>query len=193
MVNLLPASYRRQQILRRRITEWCSIVAIVMLAGAIWHWYELREHRLLAQQLEMLSREHAPTQTMLKQVVQMRKQLEDLQHQEAVSKVLEHQRNALRLLGVISESAEKTHGKLRVTKLDLTDFQHLGPSAGPEVAGQPASGVVFSGVSLDNPAVAELLTGLKESGIFSRVELLSIKEREDKTASLHDYEVRCEF
>ena len=52
---------------------------------------------------------------------------------------------------------------------------------------------MLAGVSLDNPAVAELLDGLQDSGIFSRVELLTLKEREDSDVSLRDYEVRCEF
>jgi hypothetical protein len=53
--------------------------------------------------------------------------------------------------------------------------------------------MLLSGVSLDNPAVAELIDGLDNSGVFSRVELTTLKEREDKDVSLRDYEVRCEF
>jgi hypothetical protein len=41
--------------------------------------------------------------------------------------------------------------------------------------------------------VGELLDGLQDSGIFSRVELLTLKERQDADASLRDYEIRCEF
>ncbi len=190
MVNLLPVSYRRQQIVRRRAVQWCSVVAAVLVFGAAWHWWELREHRQLAEQLEMMSREHAPTQTMLKQVVEMRKQLEELDQQEKVAAELEQQRNALKLIGVVSQSAEMTKGRLRVTKLELTDFQRIGATGGQ---GGVASGLLLSGVSLDNPSVAELLTGLKKSGLFSRVELSTIKERENTTTALRDYEVRCEF
>ena len=48
-------------------------------------------------------------------------------------------------------------------------------------------------MSLDNPAVAELFDGLQKSGVFRRVELVTLKEREDKDAALRDYEIRCEF
>ena len=54
-------------------------------------------------------------------------------------------------------------------------------------------GLTVNGVSLDNPAVAELLDGLQKSGVFRRVELVTLKEREDKEAALRDYEMRCEF
>jgi Tfp pilus assembly protein PilN len=165
----------------------------VLVVGSAWHWYESREYALLAQQLEVLSREHAPTQTMLKQLVDMRQKLDELQQQETVAKELEHQRSALALLGAISKTAQRTKGRLRVTKLDLTDFQHTGPAGAAAPAGAVPNGLLLTGVSLDNPAVTELLDGLQDSGMFSHVELLTCKERENNADSLRDYEVRCEF
>ncbi|HVT27019.1 MAG TPA: hypothetical protein VHE81_03270, partial [Lacipirellulaceae bacterium] len=88
MINLLPQSFQRQQILRRRIIQWSSIISVVLVTGWCWHWNEMREDRLLARQLDTLTREHAPAQAMLKQLVQMRQQLVELQRQEAVAKEL---------------------------------------------------------------------------------------------------------
>src|SRR6187399_1717694 len=78
-INLLPQSFRRQQILRKRLMQWASIISAMLVTGWGWHWYEMREDRQLTQQLETLSREHAPTQTMLKQLMEMRQQLKELQ------------------------------------------------------------------------------------------------------------------
>jgi len=191
-INLLPVLYLRQQVVRRRAVQWSSFMCVVLVSGWAWHWYETREDRTLAQQLEVLEREHAPTQRMIQQLVDMRAKLEQLQQQEAVARELEHQRGALTLLGVVSETARQTGGRLRLTKLELTDFQHVGPASNPAgVTG--GAGLMLSGVSLDNPAVVELLDGLQDSGIFSRVELLAAKERQEAEVSLRDYEVRCEF
>jgi Tfp pilus assembly protein PilN len=191
-INLLPVSYLRHQLVRRRVTQWSAIVTGVLVVGGAWHWYESREYAHLTQRLEVLSREHAPTQTMLKQLVDMRQQLDELQQQETVAEELERQRSALALLGVISKTAQKTKGHLRVTKLELTNLQHTG--GGPAApAGSPPSGLLLAGVSLDNPAVTELLDGLQDSGLFSHVELVTCKERENSADSLRDYEVRCEF
>src|SRR4051794_37562368 len=82
MINLLPQSFRRQQVLRNRLFQWSTIISIVLVTGWGWHWYEMRENRQLIQQLETLSREHAPTQAMLKQLMEMRQQLVVLQQQE---------------------------------------------------------------------------------------------------------------
>jgi len=191
MLNLLPASFRRQEMLRRRVVQWSSLLSAVLVIGWAWHWYEMREYRELSQQLETLSREHAPTQKMLQQLVDMRQQLVDLQKQEAVAKELDSQRNALKLLSVISDAARKTKGRLRVIKLDLKDFQsgHAGTDAqNPE----HSTDLLLDGLSLDDGAVAEFLDQLQKSGIFSHVEP-AIKEREDKSAALREYQVQCGF
>ena len=197
MINLLPVSYRRQQVVRKRAIQWTSVVCAVVLIGWGWHWHERREVLALSQQLESLQREHAPTKTMLKQLVDMRHKLDELQQQETVARELEFHRNALTLLGVVSETAEATKGRVRVTNMELTGFQNMRVSHPDEVPNNTQTenpdGLVVRGVSLDNPAVAELLDGLQDSGMFSRVELLELKEREEGEVSLRDYEVRCEF
>jgi len=190
MINLLPPSFRREQILRRRIVQWASIISVVLATGWGWHWYEMLEDKKLTQQLDALSREHAPTQSMLKQLMEMRQQLVELQQQETLAQELDYQRNSLKLLGVISESARRTKGRLRINRFELNDFQ--GGSGENGAAGKPP-GLVLGGTSLDNLSVAEAVDGLKSSGLFNRVDLLTAKEREDKEALLREYEVRCEF
>jgi hypothetical protein len=96
-------------------------------------------------------------------------------------------------LGVVSQTARDTNGRLRVTKLDLSDFQKTSQSAEAGAADGRTSRLSLTGVALDNPAVAELLDGLQDSGLFGRVELLMMKEREDANGGLRDYEVKCEF
>jgi hypothetical protein len=150
----------------------------------------MREDRALAQQLEVLEREHAPTQRLIRQLADMRSKLEQLQQQEAIVAELEQRRDALTLLGVVSKTAQQTGGRLRLTKFELKNFQ---PAAANLAAAGDGDGLLLGGVSLDNPAVGELLDGLQDSGIFSRVELVVLKEREDASHSLRDYEIRCAF
>jgi hypothetical protein len=192
MLNLLPTSFRRQQMLRRRAIQWTSLMSAVLVFGWAWHWYEMREYRELSLQLETLSREHAPTQRMLQQLVQMRQQLVDLQKQEAVAKELDCQRNALKLLSVVSDAARKTQGRLRVTKLELNNFQSMQPRTDGQNAGS-STGLLVDGLSLDDRAVGDFLDELQKSGIFSHADPLAIKEREDKSASLREYQIQCGF
>lgn len=193
MINLLPVSFLRQQIVRKRATQWCAIISTVLTIGWGWHLFEHREQIGLFQQLESLQREHRPAKTMLKQLVEMRQQLDELQQQELVARELEHHRDALTLLGVISNTTQATKGRVRVTKVQLTNFQNLRTTSFGDERAKTDDGLVLTGVSLDNPAVAELVDGLSDSGVFSRVELVLSKERPNSEVSLRDYEVRCEF
>jgi Fimbrial assembly protein (PilN) len=193
MLNLLPRTYRRQQLIRKRAIQWCSLITVVLISAWTWHWFERREDRALIQQLEVLEREQAPTHIMLKQLVEMRSKLEELQQQETVARELEYQRSALALLGVISKAAQTTEGRLRVTKFELTGFQDIRQAEAPGSQEQANAGLLLSGVSLDNSAVAELFESLQDSGIFRRVELLATKERQGAEVSFRDYQVRCEF
>ena len=97
------------------------------------------------------------------------------------------------LPGRVGDAAKKTKGQLRVTKFELTDFQNANVPSGAAGTAPPPGGLKLTGIALDNPSVPELLESLQHSGIFSRVELLKLKEREDKDTSLRDFEVRCEF
>jgi hypothetical protein len=192
-INLLPRSLRRQQIIRRRVTQWCCIIFTVLVAGWILHWSDLRAQETLAQRFEVLAREHQPTQLMLRQLVDMRRELQELQQQEAIAIELEQQRNALTLLGVISQTAKNSNDRLRVTELTLTNFQkRIVQDESKSADGEPGS-LHIRGVSLDNSAVPELLAGLQDSGIFRWVELVGLRERQGEANSLRDYEIRCDF
>jgi hypothetical protein len=192
MINLLPVAYRRQQVLRRRAMQWSAAAVAVAAIGGGWHWLERREEVRLAQQLDSLEREHAPTKAMLAQLIDMRHQLDELQQQEVVAMELERQRNVLALLGVISDTAQASGGRVRVTGLEVKGFQNMHLSKPAEGQEQAFDGVVVRGVSLDNPAVADMLGGLQDSGMFSRVEW-QMKERAEGDISLRDYELRCEY
>jgi Tfp pilus assembly protein PilN len=193
MINLLPMSFRRRQMARKRAIQWMVVICCVLAAGWVSHLFKLREQTALAQQLDVLSREHRPTQTMLKQLVKMRQRLRNLQAEETIARELESQRNPLSILAVVSKTASVTKGRLRVTELELSDFQSTGQAAASKSSAASTSSLALAGEALDNPAVAELLDGLQDSGLFGRIELLMMKERKNGHGGLWDYQMKCEF
>jgi hypothetical protein len=192
-INLLPAFYQRQLVVRRRAFQWGIVLGVGLLLAAGVRWNDVRANHALSQRLELLTREHQPTQLMLKQLVNMRRELTELQQLEQTAEELEYQRPALSLLGALSDIGERTGGKLRITKLEITGLQQ------PTVANkldQPSTGgpgILLTGVSLDNPSVAKLVTGLGESGFFARTYLVKSTELGEEENSLREYQVRCEF
>lgn len=186
-INLLPPTLRRQQMVSRRAVQWSAVVCVVL--ATIWSagWFKLGEYHSLSQKLEILNREHRPGHAMLEELVSMRNTMSGLQREEAVATELEQQRHILTVLGLISQSAQQSDQKLRVTGLRVMDFQGAGSTA------SDSGVVILSGQSLDNPSVAELLDRLQHSGLFTNVELVSLNERRMDSVPYQDYEVRCEL
>lgn len=192
-INLLPTGYRRQLMLRRRAIQWGVAVCVVVLMIWAGRWYKMREFHALWQQWEVLAREYRPTQAMIREIESMREQLKELDRQEMVAKELDHQRHVLTLLGIVSEAAQQSQGKLRVTDLQVVDLQRVNPSRGHQSAVPQGGSLAVTGVSLDSPIVAELLDKLQYSGLFTSVELVLLKERKEEDATLHDFQVRCQL
>jgi hypothetical protein len=189
-VNLLPASFQRQIVIRRRIVQWSAVLVAGLTIGGLMRWRDVRIHDETSKRLDLLSREHQPTQTMLQQLVDMRRELDEMQQQENVAAELEYHRPALALLAILSDIGERTEGKLRITKLELTGLQT--PPAGSQ-DGQGAPNVLLTGHSLDNQSIAQLVSGLNDSGFFSMVELVNSTEMEMEGGLLREYQVRCEL
>jgi hypothetical protein len=122
----------------------------------------------------------------------MRRELEELQRLEQVAQQLEYQRPGLALLGILSEVGESTGGRLRVTKLEVTGLQSE-QTAEKGSQGKDAASVVVTGVALDNQSVAKLESGLWESGLFARVELVKSSESSADGSTLREYQIRCEL
>ena len=60
---------------------------------------------------------------MLHEITNMRQQIQQLQQHEAVAQELEHQRQVLPLLGIVSKAARQTNGKLRVLDCRAVELQ----------------------------------------------------------------------
>lgn len=196
VVNLLPPSYRRKHLLRRRAMQWGAALAAVLLVVWCGRWFEMREYNVLRLQLEAASREAQPAQVMLREITEMRKQIDELQEYEAVAQELEYQRQVLPVLGIVSRSARFSDGKLQVTQLAAEELQSLAPSsadAAPRDEKSTPGSIKLVGVALDNPAVAEFQERLVKSGMFADVKLIKSNERKNGVVALCDYEVSCEL
>jgi hypothetical protein len=192
-INLLPSSYQRQLLIRRRAVQWSAVMVSALVLSGMMRLSDVRHRAALSQQLDVLTREHEPTQQMLKQLVAMRAELKELEQLEHVARELEFQRPGLFLLGLLSQIGEQTGGRLRITKLELTGLQQSATARRSETAGAAGPGALITGLSLDNPSIARLQSGLAESGFFSRVELVKSTELEEDKGSLREYQLRCEL
>lgn len=192
-LNLLPFAYRRQWLIRRRGLQWTAILLVTLATIAAGRWYRSHEQQTLTRQLEAITREGRPSQTMLREIARMRSQIDRLQHHQTIAQELEQQRQVLALLGVISQAAQRTEGRLRVLDCRVVDLQSADVEAHPSESTPSFGTVTLTGVALDSPTVAEFHDVLLRSGLFADVKFIKSNERTGIGPALFDYEVRCEL
>jgi hypothetical protein len=192
-LNLLPTAYRRQRLARRCVLQWSAVLMAMLSIVFLNRWYKAGEYRMLSQQLEAQSRAGRPTQTMLREITGMRGQIDQLRSHQAIAQELEQQRQALALLAAVSEAAQKTGGRLRLTECRVVDLQAVSAATSAQDEVQPAGTVTLIGQALDGPSVAEFHDGLLRTGLFADVKLIKSNERVEGGTALYEYEVRCEL
>jgi hypothetical protein len=192
-INLLPAVYRRQALLRRRIAQWSLVLCTVLAATWAARWYKVGEYHTLSRQLEAVSREGRPAQAMLHEITEMRQRVQQLKRHQTIAQELDHQRYVLALLGAVSKAARQTNGRLHVVDCHVVDLQAAENNKEQEADAERHASVTLVGVSLDSPTVGEFEESLLRSGMFADVKLIKSNERADVGQELYDYEVRCEL
>lgn len=191
-INLLPASYRRQRLLRRRAIQWSIVLASTLTAIGVASWYKSHEYESLARQLAAVTRESRPARNMLREITTMRGQIDRLQEHQIIATELEQQRQVLALLNAVSQAAQQTEGRVRVIDCRVVDLQATEVAEHNDSAFHPGT-VTLVGVALDSPTVAEFHDGLIRSGLFADVKLIKSNEHSQQGTKLFDYEVRCEL
>lgn len=192
-LNLLPFAYRRQWLVRRRVLQWSAILVATLASIAVARWYREHELHALTRQLEAIFREGRPSQTMLREITRMRAQIDRLQHHQTIAQELEQQRQVLALLGIISQAAQRTEGRLRVLDCRVVDLQATEVEENQAEGAMSPGTVTLTGVALDSPTVAEFHDVLLRSGLFADVKFIKSNERADIGPAMFDYEVRCEL
>lgn len=192
-INLLPPVYRRQRLLRRRAIQWSVVLVSALSTLAVASWYKVHESHVLQRQLAAAERESRPSRNMLRQISSMRGQIEKLQQHQSIAQELEQQRQVLALLGVVSQAARQTQGRLRVIDCRVVDLQATEVAESRGEGSLRAGTVTVTGVALDSPAVAGFEQELMRSGLFADVKLIKSNERGQLGPELFDYEVRCEL
>ncbi|HEV3003167.1 MAG TPA: PilN domain-containing protein [Pirellulales bacterium] len=207
-VNMLPWSFRRDRLLRRRLRQWLvawALVAAVLAGGA---WIDWAACRTVREALEQKERSYEEVKQIRTEMAALRAIQKGLGNQQDLLGRLQAAPPPLLVVGLVSQSAEHCRGRVMVRHLV---YQHQGagpaaargapPAALPPVAVQTvlqsvrreAASLTLQGVGADNLAVAEFVVGLREAGVFERVDLKSAAESQSSSNAASVYQVECGF
>lgn len=209
-INLLPGHYRRRCLLRRRLRQWSIAWALVVLSLAVgWLDQQERWHAALAE-LEMHEQRYDEIRAVKSEIARLTSERQSLGKQQDLVSRLQQAPPPLLTLALVSASAAKCEGRVAVVRFaygEETSVAGTAPaapvgSAAPAtpggqapaaVAAQPAyrGRLTIDGIGADNVAIAEFVLGLRESGVFERVDLKSAAASTSRARNVTAYQLEC--
>jgi len=215
-LNLLPWRCRQRQMARLRLRQWLLPWGAALGAVAVLFLIQGSRHQAARARAEQLEEQCIPVDKLQEEIRGLRERAGALTRRESMLKPLEEPRPALTLLAMVSRSAEKCEGQLRVEKLVLRPAGEAGkaaaaPASVPALPG-PAGGdtkaaataplparpastslVTITGIALDNLAVARFVVSLRQTGAFDRVDLKSSEEKAPTGQHVCSYTIECAY
>jgi type IV pilus assembly protein PilN len=174
-INLLPfRSNRKKENIRRQLSVF--ILSLILTVIAIFGIY-----LFLSNQTDDLNNRIASTQTELakfekinREIEEIRKKLDNLNKKLAVIRELEISRyEPVRLMDTLSQVIIEK--RMWFTALDAkTDMVNI------------------SGIAMDDKTVADFMVRLEVSGLFSAVNLKTLRQVEIQKTSLKSFEIHCQ-
>ncbi len=174
-INLLPfRSTRKKENIRRQLSIFVLslILAVVAIFGV---------NLFLSSQIDDLGRRIATTQTELekyekinKEIEEIKKKLDNLNKKLAIIRELEANRyEPVRLMDTLSQVIIEK--RMWYTSLDMK-----------------ADLVNISGIAMDDKTVADFMLRLESSGLFSAVNLKTLKQVEVQKTTVKSFEIGCQ-
>ena len=181
-INLLPyRESRKKESILRQINIFLVvffIVFVILLYYSIW----------LGKKIDDLNTNIKNTKIMLtqaetksKKVDQIKKELEKLGHKTDVIKNIEMNRRApvLLLENMTKMVAEATSDNKPVKRLWFTDFEESGGK------------VNIKGIALDNKTIADFMSRLEDSKLYTNVNLKTITQQKVNKLNLKRFQIDC--
>lgn len=173
-INLLPfRTDRKKENVRRQVSLFLLSMALVLLVLFYYNWS-------LNSKIGKLNKNIATTNTELKkyneinkEIARIKKNLEILRKKMAVIAQLESDRHAPVVL-MDTMTQVLVSKRMWFTDLSVSD-----------------TAVDISGIALDEKTVADFMVRLQNSGLFSNVELRSVKRKKVEKSNLKSFQVVC--
>jgi len=205
-VNLLPFGYRRRDLFRARLVQWCLVwLACATVATGTW---QVKRSRYLSslRAMEAAQSRYLPLAELSRQRDAARKELDRLHAKGTILEQLRDEKPILTLMGVVSDSARKCKGRLFVNDLSFERHERRTETARPQSRkskgespppaakkAEPWATVTFKGDALDNLAIATFAAGLRDAGLFRRVELKSSVGKKASLPAVRSFVVECDI
>ena len=181
-INLLPyRESRKKESILRQINIFLGvffIVFVILVFYSIWLGNKIED---LNTKIENTKRLLTQAETQAKKVDQIKNELEKLGHKIDVIKNIEMNRRApvLLLENMTKMVAEADSDNKPVKRLWFTDFEESGGK------------VNIKGIALDNKTIADFMSRLEDSKLYTNVNLKTITQQKVNKLNLKRFQIDC--
>jgi type IV pilus assembly protein PilN len=175
-INLLPfRAARKKENIQRQITIFFLLLFLIMAALFYGNKFFTKKIDALNQEINNINQQLAMKMKAAKEVDQIKKDLDELENKTKVIKDIEKNRKKPVLL--LDAMTELVIAK----RMWFTNFSDV------------SNTVTIKGIAIDNKTVADFMTRLEKSSLFSTVNLDSLKKEVFKgTLSLKNFVITCQ-
>ena len=191
-INLLPyRAAQKKENIRRQISIF--VLAVIMLVGILLYYNMTLNNNIDALNAQIKNKKSmlAQVEKQAKKVDEIKKAFETLKQKTSVIKNLEANRKiSVQLLdnmttlvaekvSVSQTEASSDSDSKPVKRLWFTNFQENG------------NNINIQGIALDNKTIADFMTRLEGSALFTNVNLKAIKQQKINELNLKNFEIIC--
>ena len=173
-INLLPfRTERKKENVRRQVSLFLLSLVLVLLVLFYYNFSLNSKIGKLNKGIQTTNNELNKYNEINKEIARIKKNLEVLQKKMAVIEQLESDRYAPVIL-MDTMTQVLVSKRMWFTSLSVTD-----------------SAVDINGIALDEKTVADFMVRLQESGLFTNVELKSVKRQKVENSNLKSFQIVC--
>lgn len=183
-LNLLPMSYRRGQLIRRRLKQWSAVWLLVAGCTVLVGWTQWSNYQAGATKLASLRVHYQPIAALKRDIAGLREKIDALQRRESLALSLADERSMVGLVGLLSQARQACAGRIAIGHLNLT---RSGES-------QSARHVLtLTGVAADDIAVSQFASALRQANAFADIDLKSTGSVSVGDVEARSYTMECTF
>ena len=173
-INLLPfRAARKKENIRRQVSIFLLSLAFMLIVLFYYNWSLGSKIYGLNAQINETKTELKKYNKINKEIATIKKKLSNLKKKMAVMDTLEANRfEPTRLLDVMTQV-------IVPRRMWFTSLQSKGKT------------VKINGIALDNKTVADFMVRLENSGLFSEVDLKTLKQRKVRKSNLKSFQINC--
>jgi hypothetical protein len=202
-INLLPPAVRLKIQFRGALRRWRWIWISAVSCAIAYCGIQIVDLMRIRALLVTLEDRCQPLRSMQAEMNQEQDQLSCVLAEKRSLERIPANDHLLELFGVIARAGQPVAGRFQLTRLGLVFAQPSGsmpaiptPPPAPGVPAAPvrqASMLSLQGLADDDRVLASLVTNLRDSGVFERVDLKSSTQSPGAGVSGRSYQLDCRF